>query len=267
MTQALVSVIMPTYNSAQWLADSIDSVLNQTYKNLELIITDDCSTDGTRDILKAYEQKDPRLKVIYAEKNVGAGHTRNKCIEQAQGRYIAYCDSDDRWMPTKLEKQMAFLQEKDCCMVYASYITCDEQNRNTGIIIAPSRQSLFQTKCDDKVGFLTCIYDTEKTGGKMYMPTQRKRQDYAHVLQILQKCRYAYGLKEPLAYYRLHSDSISSSKMTLIKYELLTWKVVFGDSKVHTLLFFLFCFLPAYAWKKFKTKIDNWRYRKLIEKY
>jgi hypothetical protein len=101
----------------------------------------------------------------------------------------------------------------------------------------------------------------------MYMPTQRKRQDYAHVLQILQKCHYAYGLKEPLAYYRLHSGSISSSKMTLIKYELLTWKIVFGDSKLHTLLFFLFCFLPAYAWKRLHTKINNWRYRKLIEKY
>lgn len=257
MTQALVSVIMPTYNSAQWLSDSIDSVLNQTYKNLELIITDDCSTDGTHDILKAYEQKDSRLKIIYAEKNVGAGHTRNRCIEHARGRYIAFCDSDDRWMPTKLEKQLMFMQEKDCCMVFTSYITCDELGRNTGVIIAPRRQSLFQTKCDDKIGFLTCIYDTEKTGGKMFMPVQRKRQDYAYVLQILQKCRYAYGIQEPLAYYRLHSESISANKWSLIKYEMLTWRVVFGDSKIHSLLFFIFCFLPSYAWKKLQTWITN----------
>lgn len=263
MESTLVSVIMPTYNAGRWVADSIESVLNQTYQNLELIITDDCSTDNTRDILRSYEQKDPRVKVIYVEKNLGAGHTRNKCIEHAQGRYIAFCDSDDRWMPTKLEKQLHFMQEKDCCMVYASYITCDEQGSNRGIIIAPSRQSLFQTKCDDKVGFLTCIYDTSKTGGKMYMPIQRKRQDYAYVLQILQKCQYAYGLKEPLAYYRLHPESISANKWSLIKYEMLTWRVVFGDSKPHAFLFFLFCFLPAYTWKKIETKYNNWKYKEL----
>ncbi|MBO4674360.1 MAG: glycosyltransferase family 2 protein [Bacteroidaceae bacterium] len=257
LTNTLVSVIMPTYNAAHWVAESIESVLNQTYKNLELIITDDCSTDNTRNILKGFEKKDPRVKVIYATENLGAGHTRNKCIEQAQGRFIAFCDSDDRWMPSKLEKQLAFMKEKDCCMVYASYITCDEQGRNTGVIIAPKRQSLFQTKCDDKIGFLTCIYDTEKTEGKMFMPVQRKRQDYAYVLQILQKCQYAYGIKEPLAYYRLHPESISANKLSLVKYEMLTWRVVFGDSKLQALLFFIFCFLPSYAWKKLHTIIIN----------
>lgn len=253
----LVSVIMPTYNAANWVGDSIESVLSQTYRDLELIITDDCSTDGTRDILRDYERKDPRVTVIYEPNNLGAGHTRNRCIEHARGRYIAFCDSDDRWMPEKLEKQLAFMHEKDCCMVYASYITCDEQGVNKGIIVAPRRQSLFQTKCDDKVGFLTCIYDTAKTGGKMYMPVQRKRQDYAYVLQILQKCRYAYGIREPLAYYRLHSDSISANKWSLVKYEMLTWRVVFGDSRLHAALFFVFCFMPAYILKKICTWSNN----------
>ena len=257
MNRNLVSVIMPTYNAERWVAASIDSVLAQTYPDLELIITDDCSTDNTRAILKEYEQKDPRVRVIYAEKNLGAGHTRNKCIEAAQGRYLAFCDSDDRWMPTKLEKQLNFMHEKDCCMVFASYITCDEQGNNNGVIIAPKQQSLFQTKCDDKIGFLTCIYDTEKTSGKMFMPVQRKRQDYAYVLQILQKCHYAYGIEEPLAYYRLHPESISANKWSLIKYEMLTWQVVFCDSKLHSFLFFIFCFLPSYAWKKLHTRIVN----------
>lgn len=267
MENTLVSVIMPTYNAAHWVADSIESVLSQTYQHLELIITDDCSTDNTREILKLYEQKDPRVKVIYLEKNLGAGHTRNKCIEHAQGRYIAFCDSDDRWMPTKLEKQLRFMDEKDCCMVYASYITCDEAGNNNGVIIAPQRQSLFQTKCDDKIGFLTCIYDTFKTGGKMYMPVQRKRQDYAYVLQILQKCQYAYGIKEPLAYYRLHPQSISANKWSLIKFEMLTWRVVFGDSKLHALLFFMSCFLPTYFFKKWTTLYNNLKYKSLIATY
>ena len=120
MNNQLVSVIMPTYNAAQWVAQSIDSVLGQTYTDLELIITDDCSTDNTRDILRQYEAADARVKVIYMDENLGAGRTRNKCIEHAQGRYIAFCDSDDRWMPTKLEKQLRFMKEKDCCMVVAS---------------------------------------------------------------------------------------------------------------------------------------------------
>lgn len=257
MENTLVSVIMPTYNAAHWVAESIDSILSQTYSNWELIITDDCSTDNTRDILKTYEQKDQRIKIIYAETNLGAGHTRNKCIEHAQGRYIAFCDSDDRWMPQKLEKQLAFMQEQDCCMAYASYITCNEHGENTGVIIAPKRQNLFQTKCDDKIGFLTCIYDTYKTGGKMYMPVQRKRQDYAYVLQILKKCQYAYGIQEPLAYYRLHSESISANKWSLIKYEMLTWRTVFGDSKMHAFLFFIFFFLPAYCWKKICVWVTN----------
>lgn len=267
MSHALVSVIMPTYNAARWVADSIDSVLSQTYQNLELIITDDCSTDKTREILQQYAQKDERVKVFFLEDNMGAGKARNRCIEQAQGRYLAFCDSDDRWIPTKLEKQIEFIQQKDCCMVYASYIYCNEEGENKGIIIAPERQSLFQTKCDDKVGFLTCMYDTEKTGGKMFMPVMRKRQDYAYVLQILQKCHYAYGMKEPLAYYRLHPSSISANKFSLIWYEMLTWHIVFGDSKLQSVLFFIFCFVPAHTWKRIMKVYNNWKYRDLFKRY
>ena len=265
MNDKLVSVIMPTYNSAKWVAESIDSVLAQTYKDIELIIADDCSTDNTCDILRKYEAKDCRVKVLYASTNLGAGQTRNKCIEVAQGRFLAFCDSDDRWMPTKLEKQLTFLHEKDCCMVYASYITCNEQGHNTGVIIAPHKQTLFQTKCDDKIGFLTCMYDTKKIGGKMFMPALRKRQDYAYVLQILQKCQYAFGLKEPLAYYRLHPESISANKWSLIKYEMLVWQTVFGDSKLHSFLFFCFCFMPSYLLKKVHTHINNLHKEKYIK--
>lgn len=262
MQNDLVSVIMPTYNAARWVAASIDSILNQTYRHLELIITDDCSTDGTRDILQRYSEADPRVKVILQRQNSGAGHARNTCIRHAGGRYLAFCDSDDRWMPTKLEKQLAFMKQKDCCMVFSSYTTCNEEGEETGIVIAPARQSLFQTKCDDKIGFLTCIYDTAKTGGKMLMPVQRKRQDYAYVLQILQKCRYAYSLKEPLACYRIHSDSISSNKFSLIKYEIETWQTVFGDSRLHAWLFLICCFAPAYVLKKITVRIHSRRWKK-----
>ena len=258
---------MASYNARKYISDSIDSIIAQTYHNWELLITDDCSADGTRDILKQYEEKDSRVRVAYMEKNLGAGHTRNRSIERAQGRYIAFCDSDDRWMPTKLEQQINFMKEKDCGMVFSSYIVCDENNNNKGVIIAPRKQSLFQTKCDDKIGFLTCMYDTEKIGGKMLMPTIRKRQDYAHVLQVLQKCKYAYGMKEPLAYYRIHTGSISHNKWSLIKYEVETYKLVFGHSTLTAYLFLFFFFMPTYTLKQVKKRVDNLRKRKYLSSY
>ena len=107
MRPELVSVIMPTYNAGKFLADSIESILSQTYANLELLITDDCSTDGTIDILKDFSQRDKRVKVKYLKSNVGPAIARNRSIERAKGRYIAFCDCDDRWMPEKLERQIA----------------------------------------------------------------------------------------------------------------------------------------------------------------
>ena len=103
MRPELVSVIMPTYNASKFLADSIESVLNQTYTNLELLITDDCSSDNTVSILKEFAQRDKRVKVKYLRSNVGPAIARNRSIERAKGRYIAFCDCDDRWMPNKLE--------------------------------------------------------------------------------------------------------------------------------------------------------------------
>ena len=256
-----ISVVMCTYNGAsRHLREQLDSIFAQTLLPGEIVVQDDCSTDDTMQVLREYADRAPEgvaMRIVQNTAQMGINANFFSAMRRAEGELIAVSDQDDIWMPTKLEKQLMFMQEKDCCMVFTSYITCDELGRNTGVIIAPRRQSLFQTKCDDKIGFLTCIYDTEKTGGKMFMPVQRKRQDYAYVLQILQKCRYAYGIQEPLAYYRLHSESISANKWSLIKYEMLTWRVVFGDSKIHSLLFFIFCFLPSYAWKKLQTWITN----------
>ena len=108
MEKELVSVIMPSYNASKYIGESIDSILNQTYSNLELLITDDHSTDeGTLRLLQEYERKDARVRIFLLPKNNGAGFARNHSIRQARGRYIAFCDSDDRWFPEKLQKQIA----------------------------------------------------------------------------------------------------------------------------------------------------------------
>lgn len=120
MSQELVSVIMPTFNTGKFLSESIESVLHQTYTNLELLVTDDGSTDETLKILESYAQKDSRVKVFNLKNHQGPGHARNNSIQEAQGRYIAFCDSDDRWMPEKLERQIQFMHQKECALCCSS---------------------------------------------------------------------------------------------------------------------------------------------------
>ena len=136
MTEGLVSVIMPTYNTVDFLADSIESILNQTYTNLELLITDDCSSDkNTIDLLNKYAQKDDRVKLAFLKENLGPGVARNNAIERAQGQYIAFCDSDDRWMPKKLELQIAAMKNGGYTLCCSSYIISAGSSRSMSSLI------------------------------------------------------------------------------------------------------------------------------------
>ena len=259
MTEDKVSVIMPSYNTGKMIRESIDSILSQTYQNIELLISDDHSSDAeTIDILKEYAQKDSRVKVFFLEKNGGAGIARNNSIQHATGRFIAFCDSDDRWLPEKLERQLAFMKEKDCCLSFTSYFTCTFDGTINGKVIVPKTLTLSQEKRDNKIGCLTAIYDTLKYG-KFYMPTIRKRQDWALFLTILRKCQIAYALQEPLAIYRNVPGSISSNKLNLIKYNAKVYKVVFGYSNFQAYACLAFFFFPSYFKKKFQTWLNNQR--------
>jgi glycosyltransferase involved in cell wall biosynthesis len=261
MNNEMVSVIMPTFNAGRFLAASIDSILSQTYTNLELLITDDCSTDElTLNTLREYAEKDNRVKVEYLHDNSGPGVARNKSIERAQGRYIAFCDSDDRWLPEKLERQIALMEEKHCALCYGSYITCDVDDRETGIFIAPEIMTFNMLKHDNKVGCLTAVYDTKALGQKFYMPTLRKRQDWALFLSILKKSSPAYALPQPLAYYRQRSHSVSSNKLALIKYNVKVYETIVGYPKWKAYLYFLFVFLPCYYIKVLKRDSDSKKY-------
>lgn len=262
MKQELVSVIMPTYNAGKFLADSIDSILSQTYTNLELVITDDCSTDNTRIILEKYSRKDSRVKVEYLKENYGPGIARNKSIERAQGRYIAFCDCDDRWFPEKLEKQISHMTKHDCALCSSSYLLCDENNQVTGISISPTHLTLAMMKRDNKIGCLTAIYDIKRLGHKFYMPAIRKRQDWALFLNIMKECQICFCITEPLAYYRQCHNSVSSNKLSLVKYNVDVYQMVFGYTKIRAYFHFLFSFLPTYFLKILKRKRDSRRYLK-----
>ena len=182
----LVSIIMPSYNSSKYIAKTIDSIVSQFYTNWELLITDDCSTDNTCEIIKEYAAYDQRIKLFVMEENKGAGVARNKSIEEAKGRYIAFCDSDDRWKPEKLEVQLRFMVENRVEICYSSYLKCNENDKVFGIVIAPSKISYKKMTRNDYIGFLTCIYDTHQIG-KIYMPTLRKRQDWAWKILLMKK--------------------------------------------------------------------------------
>lgn len=254
----LVSVIMPTHNSSKFVAASIESILGQTYQNIELLITDDYSTDSTRDILKAFEEKDSRVSVEYLSKNCGPAVSRNRSIERAKGRYIAFCDSDDRWIPVKLEKQILHMDKHDCALCSSSYYICNEEGSIIGINNTPSYLTLSSMKRDNKIGCLTAIYDVKRLGRKYYMPAIRKRQDWALFLNILKDCQMCFCVKEPLAFYLQHSTgSVSSDKMSLIKYNVNVYETVFGYSKLKSWLFFLFLFLPTHFCKMLRIKRES----------
>lgn len=218
MNNELVSIITPSYKSKRFISQTIDSVLAQTYQNWEMIIVDDVSPDNSNKIIEEYCKKDSRIKLIKLEKNSGPAVARNKAIEESKGRYIAFLDADDMWKSEKLEKQIKFMQEKDCILSYTSYETMSEEGAlQNKFINPPLKLSYKDLLKSNYIGCLTAIYDTQKVG-KVYMPLIKKRQDYGLWLRILKKTDFAYGMEESLAIYRIMSDSVSSNKFKLLKY-------------------------------------------------
>ncbi|MGA1933010.1 glycosyltransferase family 2 protein [Arcobacter sp. YIC-464] len=224
MDKDLISIITPSYNSSSFISLTINSVLNQTYQNWEMIIVDDVSPDDANKIIEDYCEKDRRIKLIHLEVNSGPAVARNRAIEESKGRYIAFLDADDLWELEKLEKQIKFMKEKDCALSYSSYKTMSEEGELSEKVIIPplklSYTDLLKTNC---IGCLTAIYDTKKVG-KIYMPLIKKRQDYGLWLRILKRTDFAYGFAEPLATYRLMTNSVSSNKIKLLKYNYLLFK-------------------------------------------
>ena len=251
----LVSIITPSYNCAKFIGETIESILSQTYQNWELLITDDCSTDNSRDVISEYCKRDQRIKLLQLECNSGAGVARNNSIKEAKGRFIAFCDSDDRWYPDKLEKQLKFMTEKHCALSYTSYDTCDETGEVNGYVNCLPKLSKLKILRDNGIGCLTAIYDAEKIG-KQFMPSIRKRQDWCLWMNIIDKVGEARGLQKPLALYRVRTGSISSNKIEMLKYNFNVYHEVRGFNKLLSALILGGYFMPYYFYKKIKQKRD-----------
>lgn len=244
-----VSIIMPLYNSEIFLPLAIKSVINQTYKNWELLIIDDKSTDNSLQIAKEYTERDCRIKVIELQNNSGPAIARNTGIQVAKGKYIAFLDSDDMWMPEKLELQIKFMNERNASFSYTAYKKIDEDGENRGIVSVPESITYNKLLNTNIIGCLTAVYNAEKLG-KVYMPNIIKRQDYALWLKILKNEGQAFGLNVPLAVYRVRKNSVSSNKFRAAVYQ---WKI-YREIEEINLLKSLYHFINYmyYGFKKYK---------------
>ncbi|MGP4038863.1 glycosyltransferase family 2 protein [Gracilibacillus sp. D59] len=219
--QNLVSVITPTYNSETYIRDTIESVREQTYPHWEMIIVDDGSTDNTISIIEKYQNEDNRIRLIPLKKNQGAAVARNKAMKNAQGRYIAFLDSDDQWLPEKLERQLLFMNQHDYAFSYTKYLEVHSDDQHNKVVTIPDSVEYNDLLKNCVIGCLTVILDRNKID-KIEMVNIRARQDYALWLNLTRRGFKAFGLQETLAKYRVRHNSISSNKIKMAKQN---WKV------------------------------------------
>lgn len=206
--KGLVSIIMPTWACGKYIADSIRSVQNQTYHNWELLIQDDSSTDGTDEVVMQFLKLDKRIKYECNLKNSGAAVTRNNALRRAKGKWIAFLDADDLWLPEKLERQLNFMVENNYAFTYHEYSEITEEGKNLGILVSGIKKvSKFNMYTCCWPGCLSVMYDAEKIG-LIQIKDVRKNNDTAMWLKVVQNAP-CYLLKDNLARYRRRSDSIT----------------------------------------------------------
>ncbi|MFI0490942.1 glycosyltransferase family 2 protein [Flavobacterium sp.] len=224
MENPLVSIITPTFNSEKFITQTIKSIQDQTYINWEMIIVDDCSSDKTVSIIADFVKLDSRIQLFQLEKNSGTGIARNYALTKTKGRYISFLDSDDLWKPEKLEKQINFLLTNKLPFTFSFYECIDESGKSLNKRVeAPINLSYKQLFFCNYVGNLTGIYEV-KYFGKITISSIRKRQDWMLWLTILKKIKSAQAIPESLAYYRIRENSISASKIDLLKHNFAVYR-------------------------------------------
>lgn len=228
LSERLVSIIIPTYNCGSIIGITLESIINQSYKNWEAIIIDDCSNDSTKQVIDVYKNKDNRIKYYRLEQNSGAAAARNKGVELAKGTYIAFLDSDDTWEPNKLLKQIKFMEDNQYKFTCTYYKKIDESGNELNIVVKSMKKYKYNDLLKDCPGNSTVIYNAEKLG-KFIIPDIRKRNDYVMWLKVIKESDYLYCLEEVLSSHRIRSGSISRNKFSLVKYH---WYVYFNIEKL-----------------------------------
>lgn len=205
----LVSIIMPSYNTAEYIAEAVQSVIAQTYRKWELIVVDDGSADDTDAVIQPF-LSDERIRYLKNEKNSGAAVSRNRALREAKGKWIAFLDSDDLWMPEKLEKQISFMKNNRYAFSYTNYEEIDANGQLNGVRVTGPRK-ITKTGMFNYcwLGCLTVMYNAE-TVGLIQIADIKKNNDYAMWLKVCRKAD-CYLLDEVLAQYRRgRAGSVSS---------------------------------------------------------
>lgn len=224
----LTSIIMPSYRSDRHICAAVDSLKGQTDPAWELIISDDGSPPAAQRQLDFVASSDPRIRILKSNVNEGAARARNRAIEAATGRYIAFLDSDDLWKPQKLERQIEFMKTRDIAFSFTAYDRIDEAGTFLNTHPAKKPVSYHDLLKSCVIGCLTAAYDTDKLG-KVYMPERRGAEDFGLWLRILKKVDFAHPISESLAQYRVRSDSVSSKKLHAAGY---TWSIYRNEEKL-----------------------------------
>jgi teichuronic acid biosynthesis glycosyltransferase TuaG len=208
----LVSIITPSWNVERLIGETIASVQAQTFADWELLIADDCSTDNTAAVIESFAAKDPRVKLIRQPRNGGPALARQAAIEHAQGRFVAFLDSDDLWLPAKLERQLAFAREHRAALSFTAFRRINEDGSVTGRLIpVPASLTYDQLLKNTSIATLTALVDRD-IAGTIAMKNEGY-DDFCLWLSILKPGHKAYGLNDDLARYRVRGVSVSSRPM------------------------------------------------------
>lgn len=271
MVEKLVSIIMPAYNCADYIADSIRSVQAQTYRNWELIVADDKSSDSTVGIVRGIAADDNRICLLETDINLGPAAARNRAIDAAQGDYIAFLDSDDIWYPDKLQKQISFMEQNGYGFTYTAYEKIDDHGEPMGIVIPAPNSVNYSSMLykGDPIGNSTVVYNAAELG-KFYVPNIKRRNDFALWLRMMHDCDRAYGLKEILASYRVRAGSVSSVRNSeLLNYHWMLYREIEGLSTAKsaaamtTLVFFKSVKQTGERMQRFKNSLKSKRAKEL----
>jgi teichuronic acid biosynthesis glycosyltransferase TuaG len=225
----LVSIITPSYNSLAFIRETIESVQAQSYPHWEMIIVDDKSKDESVQLIKQYVKDDQRIKLISLTQNIGAARARNVAIKSAKGNYIAFLDSDDLWLPTKLEEQVTFMQKGNISFSFTSYSLINEDGNHLDIEVkAPKVVDYKYLIGNTIIGCLTVMLDRRQIK-QIEMPVIQP-EDTALWLLLLRQGHQAYGLQKVLSRYRIVSNSVSRNK---VKAAYRYWKLLRSQEKLN----------------------------------
>lgn len=241
---------MPYYNAAKYIYDTVNSIISQTYKNWELIIIDDCSPDKNTDmVLNHIKMMDDRIHILKTEKNGGAGAARNLGIDVAQGRYLAFCDSDDWWYPNKLEEQLEFMQTHNYPFTCTYYEDANESLEVYYTMKQAPRQNFRNLISGCDIGTPGVMIDLSVLGKKQ-MPSLRQAEDWGLWMLYLRDTDYIYTYPKALWKYRHIPGSETSNKLKMLKSVVEMYKSVLGYSLMKAWVITLFLFLPNNIYKK-----------------